>query len=1039
MLKNLTKIVLAVVCAFGVNMASAQVTTSTLSGKVTDDQGEGLPGANVQAIHTPTGSSYGISTRTDGRFTLPNLRVGGPYVVTVSFVGFTDQKLEDIYLTLGQAFNTDFEMKPELSQLGEIVITAETSDFNRDRSGAETNINNETLVKLPTITRSASDIYRLTPSASGNSFGGRNDQYNNFSLDGSIFNNPFGLDAATPGGQTDAQPISLDAIDQIQVALSPYDVTQSGFTGAAINAVTKSGTNEFHGTAFGFYRNQGLTGSKVAGDDIVVPDLSQYQTGFSIGGPIIKNKVFFFANMEIDRREDLGSNFLPNRGQAGSNVSRVLASDLDAVGAALRSIGYEPGAYEGYTHRSDNEKGIFKLDITLSQNHSVTATYNFLNASKDKPAHPFAIGRRGPDLTTLQFENSGYTINNVLHSGIVEVKSLFGNKFSNKFQAGFSSFRDTRDPKSTPIPALNINKDGIRYIIAGHEPFSINNRLNQDVLQFTNNFDIYSGDHTFTLGVSFEKFNFDNSFNLTSYGAFAGPAGTFGGFADVASFEAYVAAGSLTTLINDAETEFATNNNADTWALAETNVGQAAFYAQDKWEVNSNLTVTAGIRFDKALYFNTPELAQENIDRAGGAYDPTIIYTDENNADIQFDHTKLPDGNVMISPRIGFNYDASGNNTMQIRGGTGLFTGRFPFVWVGNQIANPNFFFYNVTHPDFQFPQVWRTNIGVDKKFGEGWVATADFIYTKDINGMMVRNYGLKSPTATLQGVDNRPIYDQVNDRVQVFGSPTNAYVFTNTDVGRSINATLELKRNWSNGLYTTLAYNYLDSKDASSIEAEISSDAYERNPSFGNTNQAALAPSIYGNKHRVLGTASKTIEYGNAATTFSLVYEYAQGGRFSYTYSGDINGDASGLNDLIYIPLNSEIDQMTFTGATDAQGLKDFIAQDEYLSERRGEYAEKYGVLSPWYSTWDLRILQDFQVSETNKIQISLDILNLGNLVNSDWGVRQFPQNTQPIGVSVAAGTPTYSFDSALQESFGNDFGLLSRWQMQVGLRYIF
>jgi hypothetical protein len=1028
--------------------AYAQVTTASIYGTVTDDSGQPLDAATVVAIHKPSGAQYGTTTREDGRYNLPNLRVGGPYVIQTSYVGYKAKNVDNVSLALAQKLNLDIELESETVNIEQIVVTGNSDPvINNERTGAATNISSGQLRALPTISRSASDYTRLTPSADGNSFAGRNDQFNNFSLDGSIFNNPFGLDAATPGGQTDAQPISLDAIEQIQVSIAPYDVTQAGFTGASINAVTKSGTNEFSGTVFGFFRNQDLTGSRVNGTDIFVPELRQFQTGFSFGGPIVKDKLFFFVNAEIERREDAGSNFIASRGGLDEeNVARVEVTDLEAVSNALsQEFGYETGPYENYIHNTDNEKGIFKLDWNINNKHSLTATYNFLNASKQKPAHPSALGRRGPDATTLQFFNSGYRINNIIHSGLIEVRSLFSNKVSNKFQAGFSAFRDSRDPLSDPFPVLNINKDGIRYIVAGHEPFSINNRLDQDVFQLSNNLNFYLGDHTLTVGGSFERFNFNNSFNLGVYepGNVAYPGGTFGpGFESVQSFLDYVGSDDMQAVVDHAQNTF----NAGNWALAETNVGQLAFYVQDEWAVTNNFTFTYGLRVDAPLYFNTPELIQENIDR-NCCVDESITYFDETGDPIQFTHTELPEGNVLFSPRLGFNWDVNGNGETQIRGGSGLFTGRFPFVWIGNQVANPNFFFYNVTRPDFKFPQVWRTNLGVDKKFGAGWILSTDLIYTNDINAMMVRNYGVKPPTARLQGVDNRPIYDQVNDR-NSFGN--NAYVFTNTDIGYSFNATFELKRNWANGWYTSLGYNYLDARDASSIEAEISSDAFDRNPAINHVNEAVLTPSLYGNRHRIVGSAYKKFTYGandKWGTSIAVFFQYAQGGRFTYTYSGDLNGDTSPLNDLIYIPTDAEIGQMAFAGSDVEQNaqrnaLRAFIAQDDYLSERRGEYAEKYAILSPWYSNWDIRILQDFNFmagAKPNTVQFSIDILNIGNLINSNWGVRQFPTNTQPIGVSVADGVPTYSFDTSLESTFVDDFSLLSRWQLQFGLRYIF
>lgn len=1022
-----------------------QVTTASIRGQVTDQEGEPLVGATVVAIHTPSGTKYGTNSREGGVYNLPNLRVGGPYTLEISYVGFKTQKFSDIFLSLAQKLNVDAAVEEASLSTDVVEITAETGVLSDDRTGAATNINSEQLRNLPTISRSASDYYRLTPQSDGNSFGGRNDQFNNFSLDGSIFNNPFGLDAATPGGQTDAQPISLDAIDQIQVSLAPYDVTQAGFTGAAVNAVTKSGTNEFKGTVFGFFRNQDLTGARVGGTDIIVPDLRQFQTGFSLGGPIIKNKLFFFANLEVERREELGSNFVaagPDR--SGENVSRVLASDFDLVSNALEErFGYETGPYEGYTHRTNNEKGILKLDMNISDSHKLTATYNFLNAFKEKPAHPSALGRRGPDLTTLQFRNSGYRINNIIHSGIVELKSVFGSKASNKLQVGFTAFRDSRDPFSEPFPVININEDGIRYIVAGHEPFSINNLLDQDVFQFTNNFNLYLGKHTLTIGTSLERFDFNNSFNLGVYDSPTNTGGSFGpGFSSVQEFVDLVNSGEFDDEVQFARDVFATNEAEDSWALAETNVGQWAFYVQDEWAPTNKFTLTYGVRVDVPLYFDTPEKIQENIDR-NCYYNPEITYFDVEGNEVMFDHTKLPDQTPLISPRVGFNYELKGDQSAQLRGGSGLFAGRLPFVWIGNQVANPNFFFYNVTAPDFKFPQVWRTNLGYDQKFAGGWIASLDLIYTKDVNGMMVRNYGIRPPSGTLQGVDNRPIYT-ADDRN---GFANNAYVFTNTDVGYSFNASFQIQRDWGDGFYTSLAYNFLQAEDASSIEAEISSDAYDRNPAINHVNEAIATPSLYGNRHRIVGTGYKRFTYNNdrMATTVSLFMEAAQGGRFSYTYSGDINGDGSGLNDLIYIPTVEDLDQMVFAGANaDAQraALNDYIEQDDYLSGRRGDYAEKYAILSPWFSRWDMRILQDFNINageRVNTIQLSLDFLNIGNLLNSDWGVRQFPVNTQPIGVGVDGGTPIYNFDADLANTFANDFSLNSRWQLQLGLRYIF
>ncbi|MFY7888287.1 MAG: TonB-dependent receptor [Spirosomataceae bacterium] len=1033
--------------------ANAQVTSSSVSGVITDDKGEVLPGASVIVIHVPSGTRYGTATNPVGRYYLPNVRVGGPYSIQATFVGFKTAKMEGVSLNLGQKFVQDFKLVSESSQLSEVVVKADAV-MNNQRTGAATNISSEQLRALPTISRSASDFTRLTPMAGeNNSFGGRNGQYNNFSLDGAIFNNPFGLDAATPGGQTDAQPVSLDAIDQIQVAVAPYDVTQAGFTGASVNAVTKSGTNKFSGVAFGYFRNQSMTGKSVAGTDIFVPDLSQGQYGFSLGGPIIKDKLFFFANMEVERRSDLGSSFLAaNASRSGSNISRVLESDLQLVSKTLfDKFGYQTGPYENYLLKQNNTKGILKFDWNISDVHKLSATYSFLDASKDKTANPSAIGRRGPDFLTLQYANDGYTINNKLSTVLLELKSNFSNKFSNKLQAGYSVFNDARDPFSTPFPSINIAKNGVRYIIAGHEPFSIHNRLDQYVTQINDNFNIYAGKNTITLGGSFEKFSFDNSFNLGAYPGVFAPD-----YPSVQDFVSAVKSGALDKDVQSAIDTYKNNNTNGTWALAQTEVGQLAFYAQDEIQLTPKLTATVGLRMDKPMYFNTKERIEENIKR-NGAYDPSVVYYDESGKATTFDHTVLPATTPLFSPRVGFNYDVKGDRSEQIRGGSGLFTGRFPFVWIGNQVANPNFYFYCVTDPNFKFPQVWRTNLGYDKKLANGWVLTADVIYTKDVNAMMVRNYGLKPPTGKLAGADTRPIY-KVSDRADKFG-PTNAYVFTNTNMGYSWNMTFQAQKTWSNGLYVNLGYNYLNAQDAASIQAEISSDAYDRNPANPtHSNTPLLGPSVFGNQHRFVGSASKKYSYSNGkwATTISLFAQYAKGGRYSYTYAGDINNDGSSLNDLMYIPTDAQIDGMAFSVnpfdptasatqiANQKAGLKAYIAQDDYLSENRGKIADKYASLSPWYSSWDLSILQDYNLPNKHKIQVSLNVLNIGNLINSNWGVRQVASITslvQPLGVSTntATGVPTYSFDTAQKSTFYNDNGLVSRWQAQVGLRYIF
>jgi Carboxypeptidase regulatory-like domain len=1059
----------------------AQVTTATISGTVTSTDGKPLSAATVRISFANAGINKLTVTQSNGTFLVPNLRVGGPYNVTVSFSGYQEKTENDIVLELGQNTSVDFKLETTSVNLQAVVVTGKSKIFDNQRTGASTNISSRQIRQLPTISRSADDYTRLTPSASstinGTSFAGRNGQYNNYSLDGAVFNNPFGLDAPTPGGQTSSQPVSLDAIDQIQVNIAPYDVTQAGFTGAGVNTVTKSGSNVLTGTVYGFYRNEGLTGKKVDGNKIVVPKLDQYQIGGALGGAIVKNKLFYFANFETEQRTDVPTSYeAQNTGNIGkTNTSRVLQQDLDAVRSILKNkFNYETGDYQGFNYKQKSYKWLAKLDWVINNNNTLSFTYNGLDASKEKPAHPSAIGRRGPDFTTLQFRNSGYRINNKLQSFGTELKSSFGSKYANKLRLVYTSFRDSRDPLSTPFPVVNITKNNTRYIIAGHEPFSINNILNQDALQVTNNFNIILPNHTLTFGASYESFKFANSFNLTGYGPAVFSNADIKTFKDSVPVSGAYVFGAYPL---DVDVAYAKNRAAaDKWTFYYLTVAQLSAYAQDEWKAGKNLRVTYGLRVDMPSYgnasFKDPQFNGNGTFK--GTYnegsptfpnnDNQVLY-DENGNKVtngvgkQLDNTKFPTKKPLFSPRVGFNWDVTGDKTVQLRGGSGLFTGRFPFVWIGNQQANPYTGFYNATTSNFRWPQIWRTNLGVDFKIPYGTVFSADIAYSKDQKAMMVRNYNLGNPTGTLTSGtgDNRSVY-KASDK----GSAgNNTYVFTNTNKGYQFNVSLQAQQTFKKGFYLQASYNYLISKDASSISAEISSDAFDRNPILNNANKAINSTSLYGNTHRFVLAGIKRFDYGknNAyGTSISFFSNWVSGDRFGYVYGGDINNDGTGSNDLMYVPTDAEVGVMLFDPYTDVLGnvqsaavqqsaLKSFIAQDNYLSSRRGKYTEKYAGETPWFGQMDVRILQDFNfMSGTKKktIQFSIDIQNFGNMLSSKWGVRKYATTSgfyQPLAVNrfTSTGTPVFTFDPSQKNTFTSSPDLISRWQMQFGLRYIF
>ena len=1050
------------------------VTTSAMKGLVVDGKGQPLPGASVVATHLPTGTVYGAATRENGQYDLLNMRVGGPYELKISFVGAQTYSATDIQLVLGKTFESRVALSDNAQALDEVVVKGNRDgQINKDRTGASTNISSSAIRTLPTISRSQEDFTRLTPQSSTQSngqqsFGGRNTLYNNFSLDGSIFNNSFGLDAATPGGQTNSQPVSIDAIEQLEVSLAPYDVRQGGFTGAGINAVTKSGTNEFRGTVYTFLRNENLIGEKVGDATISNPDLKFNQTGFALGGPIIKNKLFFFTNAERTRRDDPALTFRPARDAAeataaingsAAGVSRVLEKDLIDIRQRLISVyGYDPGAYQDYIYKTSSDKFLAKLDWNINPSNTFSLRYNYMRSFREQGPHPIAIApsSRVQGVNTLQYSNSGYTINNNLNSLVGELNSRFGEKFSNKAQLSFSAFRDFRElPEGAKLfPQLDITRNGTTYVSVGTEQFSAENRLDQNITQFTDNLSYFAGAHVLTGGLTYERFDFVNAFNLQRFGY------PFFGGIDVARFF------QVTDRSNPAFVDLnaiATAGGKGRIKSVDVSVAQLGLYAQDEWTLSPAFKLTLGLRADMPIY-NT-EVAPNPLISAA----PLL---DGQGRPAKVDLTQFPKATPLYSPRVGFNYSAGeAGRTTQVRGGTGIFTGRIPFVWISNQASNAQFdpfytFQINGTARDFKFPQVWRSNLALDQELPGGIVGTLEFIYSKDRNAAIHRNYNLVTPTQQLAGADNRQIYPAAGPRITpVFPNPNNipgvsfldagVIVLENTNQGFQYSATGQLKKDFANGLYLQAAYTYARAKDLTSNPGEIAADAFQRNPVVGNANNPQLAFSDFGLQHRIIGVAGKRFSYADdkLATTLSFFFEAAQGNRFSYTYAGDLNRDNVAGNDLLFVPASRE--QINLVDIRDARGnvvvtaaqqytaLNAYIEQDDYLKSRRGQYTERNGAISPWYTQLDAKVLQDFSVplgKTRQTFQLSLDIQNLGNLISSDWGVRRVYANNRFIETSYLANsnTPTYQFRGGSQ-TFVNNTDLNSRWRAQVGLRYLF
>jgi hypothetical protein len=1064
------------------------LTTSAVTGIVTSEKGEVIPGANVIATHEPTGTKYGTITRSNGQYNIPNMRIGGPYTVTASFLGYKKEAQRDINLSLGQDSRIDFRLT-EQSVIGEeVVVTGKVDEvLNSGRTGAATFVSPMEVAELPTIKRSTRDLTRLDPRSDGNySFGGRNWLYNNISLDGSYFNNPFGLDDPAPGGQTNAEPVPFDAVEQVQVSVVPFDVREGGFTGAGINTVTKSGTNQYKASVYTFFRNQDFVGNKVNGTKVVAnPDLTYYQSGFTASGPIVPNTLFFFLNAELERRKDPGTNFAAYRGTSGFGYSRVRAATMDSIRARMISVyGYDPGPYDGYTNETNNEKVILKFDWNVNENHNLTFRYNFLNARRDLPPHPFVLSiagtGRGPNENSLPFRDSGYRMNNKLNSFALEMNSRY-EKWANRFFASYNRFRDNRDPFSRSFATIQIAENGVTYTTLGHEPFSIHNILDQDVWQFTNNFSYYTGNHALTFGATYETFKFFNAFNLFRYGYFMLPppstVGGFGGtsFASVADFFRYTnPADSLFMDLNGA----AAAADKSPFKGEDISVGQLAVYAQDSYLVTQDLSLTFGLRVDFPIYFTKP---------VDNPFSRSLNLLDENGNSETIDQSKLPGVQALFSPRVGFNWDVKGDRSTQLRGGTGIFTGRLPFVWVGNVISNPgaNPNLWDPFNPsgqqihtaddailrqsydlngmvsNFKWPQVWTTNLAVDQKLPWDLLGTLEVIYGKDINAIYVRNADLRAPLRYLS--DGRPYYGGFGNNELNPDGGAGVYVIDNTNKGYNYTITAQLRKQFDFGLNASLSYTYLMAKNVMK-STEIASVLFAENPTKGDPNKPELGFSEFGERNRITGSASYRHRWSdNFATSIGVFIEVAEGNRFagaggnrySYVYSGDVNGDGMGGNDLIYIPRNqSEITFApytagghTFTPEEQWAAFNAFIEQDTYLNGHRGQIAERFGGVNPWFGNIDLRLLQDYTFlmgTQPHTFQLSIDILNVANLLNNSWGVRSVATSaaTNPLELADFNGpsqAPRFYYKGTTTKTFVDDPGLNSRWQIQLGLRYLF
>ncbi|MBS1668872.1 MAG: TonB-dependent receptor [Bacteroidetes bacterium] len=1117
------RLLFAAFCVFLSYYSFSQETTSQILGTVTDGK-TGLAGATVVALHNPTGTKYTTTTRKDGRFNLPGLRVGGPYTLTITYVGFKEEKHENIMLVLGQDFSLDVSLQPESKELKEIVVAATRQNkiFNNSHTGSQEIVTRTQIERLPTINRSISDYTKLEPTSNGSSFGGRSSQYNNITVDGANFNNGFGL-SPTLGGQAGAQPISLEAIDQIQVNVSPYDVKQGGFTGAGVNTVTKSGTNKFSGELYGLKKWPGMQGYNV--EDVTIPTspFNFYTMGFSLGGPIIKNKLFFFVNYEKVKQTAPAYTVVASGGSQGlaptaGLVSQANADTLNALASFLKSkFNYDPGQYQGYSFASQSKKITARIDWNIDSKNTLTLKYNYLRSYSEQPQSTSRAGAgfvRGPASQNftygLPFSGSKYLINNNFDIYLAELNTRFNNNISNKFQVGYTRERDPRAPgvPGTTMPMVDIlNGSGNIYTSFGYETYTYNNLINSDVYQLSDIVTLYKGAHEITFGTQDYSRKYADAFVPSFAGSYQFPS--------LSAF--YTAANGGAA--SDSYYQQWSNIPGGTFPFYYAGSTEIGLFVQDKWRLNTKFTLTYGLRFDetiyKSLFLDNPSF--DNLSFSGQSYNMG----------------KAPGNAILVSPRIGFNWDALGDRSLQVRGGFGIFSGPPPFVWLANQggnngvlIAGANYsnvpFSGNVlsstgslpqsgsplpagatTPPDklssaksygaavtdhnFKYPTVIKTSLAIDKKLADDWVVTLEGSYSKDVNAVYFSNINLNESNGfALAGADNRMRYlTSTANSNKIYSSGASAsnpnlssvILMKNSSKGYAYTLTGRIQKNFRN-LFVSLAYTYSQAKNVAAGGSTASSLWSGRPVGNADPNGANLAYSDYYQPHRVIAYASYKIAYSDHfATSIGAIFQAAPAGVGSYTYGGDLNGDGNSGNDLIYIPRNaSEINLIdagsysssTHSGVTTGTAkdprtasqiwaqLNNFINQDHYLSMHRGQYAQANAVVFPFFKDLDLNITQDFYITtkvhnevDRHTIRFTMDLINVGNFLNRNWGLVKQQNTTTPLtfeGMAADGKTPLFSFPYGdatnqvpLVNSYSNNTSILSRWQMQLGVKYLF
>ena len=1103
-MKQTIKCLIAAFAAMLMSVAAfAQVTTSALGGRVVDANGEPVVGAAVVAVHVPSGTSYGVVTNNDGRYAINGMRAGGPYKVEISCLGYQTLAYTDVTLQLAETSALNGTLNEDSQLLGEaMVVAAPASKFSAQKMGSATNISSNEIAAIPTVSRSLTDVTRLSPyGGNGMSFAGADGRTANFTVDGANFNNNFGLSSNLPGG---GNPISIDAIEEMQVVISPYDVRQTNFIGGGVNAITKSGTNTFKGSAYVYHRNENMRGNMVAGQEVAgARDKDRSTTyGFTLGGPIIKNKLFFFVNAEYSTIPTVvnrwrGTNTIDADGNGVANsdafISRVPNSVLQEVSEFVKErYGYDTGSWTNYPATESNMKLLARIDWNINDAHKLAVRYNYtLNQGWNSTNGSSMDGGSRSGFSRfsqygMAYANSLYSMDNLVHTVSLDLNSRLSENLSNQFLATFSKLDDMRGTNSEDFPFIDIrNDDGssvLPYIALGYELFTWNNGVHNTHISVKDDLTYYAGNHKITGGLNYEYQMADNSYMRNGTG--------------------YYRYKSLEDFMTGAAPEVVCltyGYDGEANPAARVRFHKAGIYGQDEWNVSEKFKLTAGIRLD-GLFFDNQDLMTNKA-----IYDLTYIVDGQER---HIDTGKWPTANLTVSPRVGFSWDIFGDNSLKFRGGTGLFSGRLPLVFFTNMPTNSGMVQYqaklngdgknggtltdmsqfaggilkreellaklllmgypnqitpemgtvpseiSAVDPKFKMPQVWKTSLALDYNFPTAFPfsISAEGIYNKTVNGVVLRDWSVKSTEgfARLNGPDNRPLYENYQQKDAAGKNLPAAYVLENTSRGYGYSGTFTVKMAPAQGLNLMAAYTHTVSKELTGMPGSNASSVLNYMGTIYGPNDPGLHNSEYVTPDRVVASASYNDKCGNH---FSLIYEAWRGGyNYSYMTANDMNGD--GYNyDLIYIPTDEQVanNEFRFVSTDDANRFMDYVHADKYLSKNQGKYAETYSVYSPWVHRLDFSYKHDFKIKageNVNTLQLSFDLKNVLNIFNSRWGVSKYMNPDLGEGRILKYegydkdGYPTFSTPAAVNgnvQVWNPSKSIGQCWYASVGIKYMF